>query len=195
MESQTLKQGRGRPSKFKPEYAKELLKFFGEYLDNPFDRQLVSKTVKYYPTGKVKESFEQYKTVSRGVPTLFGFALKIGVNYDTIRRWGKERVGSKPQEGEADRRPFKYPDFHAAYKRAVDFQTEFFLKVGMSGSAPSVFAIFAAKNMIGWRDVADQRFTDENGKTITPPGYVLLPQRKADTESEATVPEGSGDSG
>ena len=185
MDSQTLKQGRGRPSKYKDEYPDKLLEYFAEYLLKPSDRQVVEETTKYYPTGQVKESFAKYKTVSRGIPTLFGFARSIGVDYDTVLRWSKQRIGTAPEKGEPDRRPHKYPDFCGAYKKAIHFQTEFILGAGMSGAAPAPFVIFAAKNMIGWRDTMEQRFVDGKGKDVGARGYVLLPPRKTEDEAAA----------
>lgn len=191
MDSQTLKQGRGRPSKYKEEYPNELLEYFAEYLRNPSSQQTVEKTVKFYPDGKVKETFEKYKQVSRGVPTLFGFAFKNSISYRVLHKWSTERdpAFDKPEKGEQDKRPYRYPDFVHAYKMAAEFQKEFLIEAGMSGSAPAAFAIFAAKNMIGWRDAMDQRLVDANGKDRPVPGYVLLPTRKTEAEAETDFEE------
>lgn len=185
MESQTHAQGRGRPSKYSEKYPELLLQYFDEHLKNPSTQVIVEKTVKFYPNGQEKERFEKFKTASRGVPTLFGFALKNGINYRTLLRWSEARDGTAPEKGEADKRPFKYPDFRHAYKLAAEFQKEFILHAGMSGSAPPIFAMFAAKNMIGWRDATEQRIVDKDGKDRAMPSYVILPQRKTETEAEA----------
>lgn len=184
MDSQTLKQGRGRPSKYKDEYPDLLLGYFGEYLKSPSRQEIVEKTTKYYPTGSVKETYEKYKSVARGVPTLFGFALKHGISYRTLLRWSKERVGPKPPKGDADKRPLKYPDFCHAYKLVEDFQKEYINIVGMSGAAPSIFAIFAAKNMVGWRDSYDQRFVNKDGKDVPATSIVILPRRLTSEEAQ-----------
>lgn len=187
MESQTHARG-GRPSKYKEEYPALLVKYFDEYLSNPTTSEVIERTVKYYTNGQEKERFEKFKTVSRGIPTLFGFARTIGVDYDTVLRWSKLRAGKAPNKDEPDRRPYRYPEFCGAYKKAIHFQTEFIVGAGMSGRAPAPFAIFAAKNMIHWRDDATQRFIDEKGKDRKDtPGYVLLPTRKTDAEAEADL--------
>lgn len=193
MESQTHGQGRGRPSKYKEEYPDKLIAYFSEYLKNPSTQQVIERTKKYFPDGKVKETFEKFKTVSRGVPTLFGFAIKENISYRTLQRWSVERLGTKPEAGEPDRRPYKYPDFWHAYKLASEFQKEFLLSAGMSGSAPAVFAIFSAKNMIGWRDSVDQRFIDKEGNDRKLPGYVLLPTRKTEEEVQEEITSEPGD--
>lgn len=187
MESQTLKQGRGRPSKYKAEYPDKLLEYFAEALKDPILSQVVERTTKYYSNGQVKERFERMKPMAKPVPTLFNFALKNGIAYRTLVRWSRERVGNKPQKGDADRRPYKYPDFCHAYKLAAHFQTEFILAAGMSGAAPAPFAIFTAKNMIGWRDSMDQRFVDKAGNDVATRGYVLLPPRQTPEEAKADV--------
>lgn len=192
MESQTHARG-GRPSKYRDEYPDKLLEYFEEYLSNPHTQEIIERTVKFYANGTEKERFEKFKTVSRNVPTLFGFARSIGVNYETARRWNTLRIGKKPSDGEKDSRPYRYPEFCGAYKQAIHFQTEFILGAGMSGRTPPAFAIFAAKNMVGWRDDATSRFIDKDGKDRVAPGYVLLPTRKTEAEvEEESAAEGEG---
>ena len=188
MDSQTHARG-GRPSKYKEEYPEKLLAYFNEYLKEPFSPQIVEKHVKYNPNGSVKEEFYKYKNVSREVPTLFGFSLKIGISYDTLWRWSKERIGIAPEKGEKDTRPYKYPGFYNAYKEVVRYQTQFLNMAGMSGAAPSIFAMFAAKNMIGWRDATEQRIVDKDGKDRAMPSYVILPARKTEQESDKEFEE------
>lgn len=186
MESQTHGQGRGRPSKYKEEFPASLLDYFNEYLLNPSSQQIVERTVKFYPDGREKERFEKFKTASRGVPTVFGWCLKHKISYSVVKgRWLKARIGPVPEKGEADRRPFKHPEFVSAYKLVHEFQKEFILTAGMSGAAPSNFAMFAAKNMIGWRDATEQRIVDKDGKDRAMPSYVILPTRKTEPEAAA----------
>lgn len=184
MDSQTHGQGRGRPSKYNEKFPEQLLAYFNEYLQNPSTQQITERTVKYFPDGREKERFEKFKTASRGVPTIFGFALKNKISYMTLTRWAREKVGTAPDKGEPDKRPFKYPDFCYAYKLVEHFQKEFMLQAGMSGSAPAMFVMFAAKNMIGWRDATEQRIVDKDGKDRAMPSYVILPARKTEAEAE-----------
>ena len=50
-----------------------------------------------------------------------------------------------------DRKP-KYPDFFNAYKRAKDHQERILVQNGLLGLYQGNFAIFTAKNVLGWRD-------------------------------------------
>jgi len=195
MESQTHGQGRGRPSKYKEEYPESLLDYFNEYLKNPSTQQIVERTIKFYPDGREKEKFEKFKTASRGVPTIFGWCLQNKIRYITALRWSRMREGEAPEKGEKDTRPFKYPDFCNAYKLVQEFQKEFILHAGMSGSAPPIFAMFAAKNMIGWRDATEQRLVDKDGKDRAMPSYVILPQRKTQEEADADLVDQESEAG
>lgn len=188
MDSQPRARG-GRPSKYKKEYPEQMLAYFNEYLKEPFSPQIVEKKIKYNSNGSVKEEFYKYKNVSREVPTLFGFSLKVDVHHDTLLRWSKERVGTAPEIGTRDTRPYKYPEFYGAYKEVVRYQTQFLNIAGMSGAAPSIFAMFAAKNMIGWRDATEQRIVDKDGKDRAMPSYVILPARKTEEEADKEFEE------
>lgn len=181
MESQTHSKG-GRPTKYKSEFEDGIITFFEDYLLRPTTREVTKEITKYYKDGEKKETINEYKIVPRGLPTLFAYARSIGCNYDTVRAWAHDRVGTKPEAGKQDKRPYKYPEFSASYKQAVHFQTEYLIKVGMGGLAPSSFAIFTAKNVIGWRDKNEIGFTDPNGQEAKP-GYIILPARKSDDDA------------
>lgn len=182
MASQTHSKG-GRPTKYKPEYAEQLIEYFESYLKEPFTQQVVGRTTKYYPDGKVKEADEQYKVFPKGVPTIFGFARSIGVWDTTLQDWAKRRIGEKPEDGKPDLRPLEYPEFYRAYKQAVKYQTEFFNHAASSGMGSAAWMIFAAKNMIRWRDKIETGLTDSDGKDVKP-DYVLLPQRLPDEKAK-----------
>lgn len=50
---------------------------------------------------------------------------------------------------------------------AKDMQEEKIVKMGFSGKFSAIFAIFTLKNVAGWRDVIEQRNTDEAAKPPT----------------------------
>lgn len=186
MDSQTHGQGRGRPTKYDEKYVDELIEFFESFVDSPFDKEIVREEKLFYEkTGGLKASRVEFKFVAKRLPTLFGFARKIGVNYTTVWRWAEERIGKEPGDGEPDRRPYKYPDFRNAYKARENYQTEFLTAIGLGGIAPPVAYVFTAKNVLGWRDTTDQRFVDKAGNDRKVPGYVLLPTRKTEDEALA----------
>lgn len=194
MASQTQGRG-GRPSKYKPEFADQLIEYFETFVDEPYTKEVMREETTFYEkTGKPKARRVEFKFVSKRLPTLFGFARKIGVQYRTVYNWAHAREGQAPQDGKPDRRPYKYPEFFHAYKAAELYQTEFLTAVGLGGMAPPNFAIFTAKNIIGWRDAVDQRFVDKDGKDRPAPGYVLLPPRKTEAEALKEFEDQNGDS-
>lgn len=190
-EDQTHSRG-GRPSKYKEEFPEKLLQFFEDYLREPNTKECIEEITKYYKDGGEKEVIKKYKVIPKGVPTLFGFARSIGVDYHTVNRWQKERIGEAPEAGQKDTRPLRYPEFCQAYKLAQHFQTEYLIRVGIGGTAPSAFAIFTAKNMIGWRDKNELGFTDDKGKPVSG-GFVILPKRLTPEEAQKEYEEQSGE--
>lgn len=183
MDSQTHSKG-GRRSKYSPKFADQLIAYFEDYLKEPYTREVSEKLTTYYKDGETKSEIEKYKIIPKGLPTLFAFSRKIGVSDRTLLRWSEARIGARDEDSTAkDKRPFRYPAFCLAYKQAVKYQTEYLTLVGLGGLAPSAFAIFTAKNVIGWRDKNEMGFTDEAGKDLPASGFVLLPRRLTDEEA------------
>lgn len=186
MGSQTQSKG-GRPTKYDEKYVGELIAYFEEFVDQPFTKEVIREETSFYDSkggGGKKSHRVEYKFIGKRLPTLFGFARKIGVTYTTVYRWAEGRIGKAPPVGEKDTRPYQYPEFRNAYKSRVHYQTEFLTALGLGGIAPPAAYVFTAKNVLGWRDAIDQGFIGENGKRVAPPGYVLLPPRKTDQEAE-----------
>lgn len=125
---------RGRPSLFQDKYTEKLLEYF--------DREPYSEELKRIIT-KSGDVIEVPMDVASDFPTLAGFAVSIGVHRDTLHEW----ANAKAEDGE-----LKYQDFSDAYKRAKDFQENFIATNGMRGLVNPAFAIFTAKNVLGWRD-------------------------------------------
>lgn len=129
----------GRPTKYKPEYCEQILKFF----DVPKTR-----TLKTITSGKNEYEKIEEKEVAEALPTLTKFALSIEVNKDTIVEWAKE-----------------YPEFSVAYKKAKDLEAEFVVENSMKGLYAQPFAIFYMKNCHGWKD--KQEITGANDGPLT----------------------------
>lgn len=185
MASQTHSKG-GRPTKYDEKYVDELIEYFESFVDQPFTKEVMREETTFDPKSGGKKSHRvEFKFVSKRLPTLFGFARKIGVDYSTVYRWAEGRVGKAPADDEPDRRPYQYPEFRNAYKRRVLYQTEFLTAVGLGGIAPAPAYIFTAKNILGWRDTVEQRLVDKDGKDRASAGYVLLPTRRTDAEAQA----------
>lgn len=104
----------GRPSTYKPEYAKMIVDYFD------------------------KEAYKINKKgrkIANDLPLKSGFAKSIGVYSEIISRWAKQ-----------------HEDFAQALKKAEDSQKRILVTNGLNGLYDKTFAIFTAKNIIGWRD-------------------------------------------
>lgn len=112
----------GAPTKYKPEYCEEIIKFF----DRPhyIKKKILSKS------GEVIEVERANK-----LPTLEAFAHKIGVTTSTMGYWGKD-----------------HEEFLLAIKKSQQLQKEMLVQLGLSGDYEKVFAIFVAKNFTDMKD-------------------------------------------
>ncbi len=69
------------------------------------------------------------------LPTFAAFAKQIGVTCAQLRAWEK-----------------KYPTFKYACEQARDRQANILLQNSLRGNYSSSFAVFTAKNILGWKD-------------------------------------------
>lgn len=106
--------GAGQPTKYKPEYAGMLVEYFNVEA-NKVDAE-----------GNLK---------ANPLPTLAGFACKIGVHRETLLNWAEV-----------------HREFFDALKMAKDHQERILVENGLMGGYDKTFAIFTAKNLIDWRD-------------------------------------------
>ncbi len=136
----------GRPTKYKPEFCNKLLDYFTTDL---FRKEVIKTATEYFKDGGIKKKSEEYKLVANEMPTLHGFSEKIGVSYETIRRWADEDGKNYIDE------------FCVAYKEAKEKQKRFLISLGLSGISPAAAFIFVAKN------VTDMRDKTEVSQTIT----------------------------
>lgn len=72
------------------------------------------------------------------LPTFQAFAKKIGIHRSTLADWREA-----------------HPEFEFAWEMAKYCQHEVLLQNGLRQLYPGAFAIFAAKNVLGWRDSKD----------------------------------------
>lgn len=116
----------GRPTEYKPEYADMLRAYF--------EREPMTEVERsgYDAEGKPCMVIEQVPT---SFPTLAGFACMIGVHRETLLNWSAA-----------------HPEFFDAYKMAKEHQERILVENGLMGRYEKTFAIFTAKNVIGWRD-------------------------------------------
>lgn len=83
------------------------------------------------------------------LPLLSSFAARIGVHRDTLHEWAE-----------------KFPDFSDALKRAKDLQEQMLVTNGLKGLYNPSFAVFAAKNILGWRDRPKEEVFNETTETF-----------------------------
>ncbi|MGD9382243.1 MAG: terminase small subunit [Candidatus Thorarchaeota archaeon] len=126
----------GRPSKYKPEYCEQLVEFF--------DRQ----PYEFVLSDESDETSKKIKQIC-DLPTLAAFAKTVGVHRDTIHQWSKD-----------------HSDFSDAIKKAKELQEDILITNGLHGNYNTAFAIFTAKNVIGWRDKQELEHTGKDGGAI-----------------------------
>lgn len=133
----------GRPTLYKSEYTQRLLDYFD--VEPYYER--ITKIVT-----KKGDVIEVPKDEANDFPTLAGFAVLIGVHRDTLHEWST----AENEDGE-----LLYPDFSDAYKRAKDFQEAYIAINGLKGHVNPTFAIFIAKNVLGWTDKLESKNTND----------------------------------
>jgi hypothetical protein len=136
----------GRPTKYREEFLEMLLDFFSQ----PSTREVTVKDAKGNETVQV---------LPGSFPTLARFATNIGVTTETLHDWAT----AKNLDGTLRNPPFSY-----AYKKAKDLQQANLVEGTMKGAYNSTFAIFTAKNVLGWRDKIEQEITGKDGAPIGP---------------------------
>ena len=124
----------GRPTKYKPEYCQKLIDYFNQPL-----------TVKKTVVNKQGDLVEI--DAPNNYPMFCKFAFDMNIDVATIRHWGH----AVDEHGNP-----KHPEFHAAYKQAKCLQEYMLVNSGLQGIYDKTFAIFTAKNVIGYRDKTEQ---------------------------------------
>jgi hypothetical protein len=127
----------GRPTKYEERFTEELLDYFGVKPYSEVKKTLVTKK---------GEELDIVEHQASDFPSFAGFAAKIGVHRDTLHEWCKN-----------------HDEFSDAYKKAKEMQENWTLVNGHKGTCNTAFAIFAAKNIHGYRD----KQPGEDDKTIT----------------------------
>lgn len=116
----------GRPTDYDPKYCQEIIDFFSAEPYTTKTKKIVRKN------GDVEEV--EYDEAS-DFPSFAGFASKIGVHRETLLNWCNQ-----------------HKEFFDAYKKAKVLQENWSLINGHKGTTNTAFAIFALKNLQGYRD-------------------------------------------
>jgi len=123
----------GRPTKYDPDYCDMLIEYFD--IESGYDVEAENS----------KGVMQSVRHASN-LPTIAGFARSIRVHRDTIHHWANEQ----DDEGNLIR-----PEFSDALKFAKDCQEDILIQNGLKGGYAPSFAIFTAKNILGWRDTKE----------------------------------------
>lgn len=127
-------------NKYKPEYAEQLVQHFNKEAYEPL---IHPETGEYVLSARGKVVLTPCK-----FPTFSSFACAIGIASGTVYRWGNDKY----PDHHAKAGEYKHPEFHEAYKLARDHQERILVQGGIAGAFQGNFAIFTAKNLLGWKD-------------------------------------------
>lgn len=108
--------------RYRAQFCEELLRFFAV---SPFS---VTENVKKDGTVSLVETPAQ-------LPTFAAFARTIGTSSAVLKQWEQEHA-----------------DFKSAADKARDLQGDILLQNSLRGNYSASFAVFAAKNLLGWSD-------------------------------------------
>lgn len=127
---------------YRPEFSQQLLAFFDVA---PFTVSEVQK----------RDGSVSLVETAAELPTFAAFAKRLGTTCKVLERWEK-----------------KYPAFRKAAQKARDLQGNILIQNSLRGNYSSSFAVFTAKNLLGWKDGKEDvpapqltvRWEDEHGK-------------------------------
>lgn len=110
------------PLRYRPEFCERLLAFF----DVPAFR--VTEVMKRDGSVSLVETAAE-------LPTFASFAKSLGTTCAVLDEWEK-----------------KHPAFREAAQKARDLQSNILIQNSLRGNYSASFAVFTAKNLLGWRD-------------------------------------------
>lgn len=139
---------KGRPSKYKSKYCREIVEFFSV---EPYVMETTESMKEYFKDGILKKSLERKKLIPEKLPTFFRFAEKISVDQSTVLEWVA-----------------RHKAFSQAYMRAKELQKEFLMALGLAGVTPPAAFMFIASNITDMRSRAV--LPDD-----LPPGSMIVP--------------------
>lgn len=142
----TVKRPVGRPTVYQDAFPAMMIEFFS---------QAPLREVKNYDA----KGNESTQTLPGFFPTLARFATNIGVTKHTLHDWA---TAKDIETGE-----LTHKEFSDAYKKAKDLQEANLIEGTIGNGYNSTFAIFTAKNVLGWRDRIEQEITGKDGAAFT----------------------------
>ena len=152
----------GRPTKYKPEYVQQLLDFFGRESGE-------------WVEVENKKGDMQFVRKAADLPLYESFARSIGVSWVTLRSWALALDGDGGT---------LYPEFREAYDSAKGDQLRILIENGLCGGYQQSFAIFTAKNILGWRDAMSLEHSGTDGGPIQTITSSMTPQEAAEAYAD-----------
>lgn len=137
----------GRPSKYLKKYADLLLRYFNV--------DVVERIVDLTGKGGTNTHFNTVR-----VPSIEGFAGKIGVHKDTVYEWAKVRYPDDYSK-ESSRGQLKHPEFSDALARVQTIQEGMVFEYGMAGKLDRSLAAMYFTNKLGF---IDKKNVEESGE-------------------------------
>ncbi len=83
------------------------------------------------------------------LPTFAAFAKKIGVTCKELQRWEEQ-----------------HPAFKYACEQARDRQANILIQNSLRGNYAATFAVFTAKNLLGWKDGRESKDNAQNAGEV-----------------------------
>lgn len=114
-----------KPLRYQPEFCDRLLAFFDVPAFHVTEVQ------------KRDGSIALVETAAE-LPTFAAFAKQLGTTCDVLKNWET-----------------KHPAFHEAAQKARDLQSNILIQNSLRGNYSASFAVFTAKNLLGWKDGKD----------------------------------------
>jgi hypothetical protein len=159
----------GRPTKYKPEYCEQIVKYFR-------DVEVVERIEDPNGKGGITTHFEPIK-----VPSILGFAAKIGVNQDTLYEWAKAVY---PKTHKLAGR-LKYPKFSEAFTRAQQLEKALIFEYGMAGYLDKGLAALYFTNHLDFKDSRHLDMTSDGDKIEVAPLVISnIESRGSNNESK-----------
>lgn len=149
-----------RPTKYKPEYAKKLIKFFDV---EPYEDMELPH---YFNDKDHRLKWTDYKRVATKLPTLRDFAKSINVPISTIYDWLSEKHASFQKK------------FSDAFTHAKEIRKDFLIQNALQGLYPPLTFKFVAVNMTDMRDKTDKD-VNIGGQEGNPISVIMFSGKKA----------------
>ncbi|WP_428383625.1 hypothetical protein [Nevskia ramosa] len=139
-----------RPREFREEFADMLIDYFREAAFEVVAVEVVdAKDNRRRTKAKIVDGFM--------FPTMEAFADSIDVSAKTLAVWANE----KTTKGE-----LRNARFSEAFTRAKELQASILVRGGLAGVYNPAVSIFAAKNLLGWRNEVEA--VDDSGAELYP---------------------------